>query len=334
MMMWNGGMLCLDRRSLLSLPFLLLPNGRAFSQSENYPDRTVTIVFPYTSGGLIDALARIVATKLQQRFNKSFVVENRPGGASVVGTLSVVRSVPDGYTILLASTAIASNVNMLKIQPYDPIKDLVPIALIARIPQVLIVNAELPVRSLPELVEFARSKPGGLTFASAGVGTSPHLCGEMLKLELKINLTHLPYRGNFPAIQDVAGGHADLMFSDILNAIPLAQTGKIHMIGVSVSQRVQIIPDIPSLAELGVPGFDLAGLFLFAVPIKTPKAIINILHTAIRETANDSTVRHEFSRRGAIPIDSPTENELVGFLQSEIARWGEIIRKTGLAGSL
>jgi tripartite-type tricarboxylate transporter receptor subunit TctC len=324
----------IDRRTLLGLPLLAVPAGRVGAQSGNYPERTVTIVLPFATGGPVDALARIISARLQQRFDKPFVIESRPGGSSVNGIHFVTRSEPDGYTILFATTAIAANVTLLKSLPYDPVTDLAPIALVVRLPLALVVNADLPIRSLSELIEYAKSKPDGLTYASPGFGTSQHICGELLKFHLGINLMHLPYRGVSQAIHDVAGGHVALMCNDILTSIPLVQAGKLRMLGVSVPQRVAAIPDVPPLADIGIPEFDLSAFFIFMAPAKTPKEIIDKLHAAIREIMDESELKREIGSRGIIPVYSPSPEKLEQFIKSEISHWGEIIKKIGLAGSL
>jgi tripartite-type tricarboxylate transporter receptor subunit TctC len=229
----------------------------AQSLAQDYPNRTVTIVAPAAPGGLYSLFARLIGARLEQRFGKSFVIENRPGASSIVGSLSVIRSPHDGYTLMIANTSgLAANVSLHKSLPYDPLKDFAPVALIARVPEVLVVNASLPVHSLAELAQLAKSMPGGLSYASAGAGTAQHLSGVELGAALGMPVTHVPYKGMQPAIADVAGGHIPFMFSPVSFALPLVQAGKLRMLGVTTAERIEAVPDVPPLTEIGLKQFD------------------------------------------------------------------------------
>jgi tripartite-type tricarboxylate transporter receptor subunit TctC len=304
------------------------------AQANDYPNRTVTIVAPAAPGGLYSLFARLVGAKLEQKFGKPFIIENRPGASSVVGALSVARATPDGYTLMTAtSSTMATNVTLFKNLPYNPRVDLMPIALIARVPEVLVVNAALPVSSVAELADFARARPGGLHFGSAGPGTAQHLGGEMLKRALGIEMTHVPYKGMQPAIGDVAGGHIPLMFSPIPIALPLIQAGKLRPLGLSMAQRMEALPDVPPLTEAGVKDFDAASWFMLVAPGKTPQDILDKLHAELRAIVADASVQKEFVRLGLVPVDSAPPGELKRFVEAEIVRWGGIVRDSGLAGS-
>jgi putative tricarboxylic transport membrane protein len=317
--------------ALIALTLVAAP---ACAQANDYPSRTVTIVAPAAPGGLYSLFARLVGAKLEQKFGKPFIIENRPGASSVVGALSVARAPPDGYTLMTAtSSTMATNVSLFKNLPYDPRADLAPVALIARVPEVLVVNATLPVRSIAELADFARATPGGLHFGSAGPGTAQHLGGEMLKRALGIEMTHVPYKGMQPAIGDVAGGHIPLMFSPIPIALPLIQAGKLRPLGLSMAQRMDALPDVPPLTEAGVKDFDAASWFMLVAPGKTPKDILDKLHTELRAIVAETSVQKEFVRLGLVPVDSAPPEELKRFVEGEIARWGGIVRDSGLAGS-
>ncbi len=258
---------------------------RAGAQDSDYPNRIVTIVAPSAPGGLYSLFGRILGTRLEQRLGKSFVVENRPGASSVVGALAVARAVPDGYTLMIASGAtLAVNVTLHRKLPYDPAADFVPIALVARVPEVLVVNAQLPVRSLADLVALARTRP--LSFASAGPGTAQHLEGEMLKSALGLDMLHVPYKGALPALNDVVGGHVAMMFTPIPNALPLIGSGKVRALGLATSERVAALPDVPPLAAVGAPGFEAGGWFMLVAPAATPQPIVDRLHTERRRPTN------------------------------------------------
>jgi tripartite-type tricarboxylate transporter receptor subunit TctC len=319
-------------QALIALALVGAPEARA--QANDYPNRTVTIVAPAAPGGLYSLFARLIGTKLEQKFGKPFIVENRPGASSVVGALSVARATPDGYVLMTAtSSTMATNVTLFRNLPYDPRVDLAPVALIARVPEVLVVNAALPVRSVADLAALARATPGGLHFGSAGPGTAQHLGGEMLKRALGIELTHVPYKGMQPAIGDVAGGHIPLMFSPIPIALPLIQAGKLRPLGLSMAQRIEALPDVAPLAQVGVKDFDAASWFMLVAPGKTPAAILDKLHAELVAIAADAAVRQEFVRLGLVPVESPPPGELKHFVAAEIVRWGNIVRESGLASS-
>ena len=217
--------------------------------AQDYPNRTVTIVAPSAPGGLYSLFARLLGHRFEKRLGQTFVVENRPGASSIVGSLSVIRSPQDGYTLMIAnSTGLAVNPNIRKSLPYDPIKDFAPIALLGRVPEVLVVNAALPVKTVADLTQLAKSTPGGLSYSSAGPGTGQHLGGVLLASLLGVPMTHVPYKGMQPAINDVAAGHIPLMISPVPFAVPLAQAGKIRMLGVTTAERFSLIPEVPSLA--------------------------------------------------------------------------------------
>src|SRR5437868_497143 len=304
------------------------------ASAQDYPNRAVTIVAPSAPGGLYSLFARLIGSRLEQRLGKPFIVENRPGASSIVGATSVIRGPHDGYTLMVGNTSgLATNVSLHKTLPYDPVKDFEPIALIARIPEVLVVNATLPVQSLADLARLARATPGGLTYGSAGAGTAQHLSGVLLASVLGIEATHVPYKGMSPAINDVAGGHIPFIFSPIPFAQPLAQAGKLRMLGVTTAERVGAIPEVPPLTEIGVKEFDAVSWVMLVAPAGTPGDIVGRLSREVRAITGDPEVRRELSNLGLLPVRSPPPDELRGFIAAEIVRWGAIVRKAGLAGS-
>ena len=315
----------------LPLAALVLPGGAV---AQDYPNRAVTIVAPAAPGGLYSLFARIIGNKLEQRFSKPFIVENRPGASAIVGSLSVIRAPHDGYTLMVANnTGMAVNVTLRKDLPYDPANDFAPIALLVRIPEVLVVNAGLPVRSVADIATLGKATPGGLTYGSAGAGTAQHFSGVLLASALGIPMTHVPYKGMQPAINDVAGGHLPLMFSPIPFALPLAQAGKLRMLGVTTTERLEAIPDVPPLTEIGVKDFDAVSWFMLVAPARTPPDIVNFLHREVRTITEDPEVRKEFVRLGLVPVVSPPPVELKAFVRFEIVRWGKIVKKAGLQGT-
>ena len=319
--------------AVIGLAALVLPTSPA--RAQDYPTRAVTIVAPSAPGGMYSILARLIGGKLERLYGKSFIVENRPGASSVTGAVAVMRAPPDGYTLMVAtSSTLATNVTLHKNLPYDPLTDFVPITLIALSPEVLLVNASLPVRSIADLVALARTTPGGLSFGSAGPGTAQHLNGELLKAALGVELHHIPYKGIQPALNDLAGGHIALMSAPIPVALPLVQGARVRMLGVTTKERLEAIPDVPPLAEIGVPGYNAPSWFMLVAPARTPRAIIEKLHGDLRAVLDEADVREEFiMRQGLIPVRSPPPDELKRFVATEIVRFGDIVRKTGLAGS-
>ena len=308
--------------------------GPALAQAQDYPNRPVTIVAPAAPGGLYSLFARLIGNKLEQRLGKPFVIENRPGASSIVGVMSVLRSPHDGYTLIVANnTGMAVNAALIKSLPYDPLKDLAPVALIARIPEVLAVNAALPVHSLADLAKLAKETPGGLSYGSPGAGTGPHLSGVLLGSVLGVPFTHVPYKGMSPAIADVAAGHIAFMFSPIPFAAPLAEAGKLRLLGVTTSGRVEAIRDVPPLGEAGLKGFDAVSWFMLVAPAGTPPDIVAKLNRESGAIIRDSQVRAELLRLGLEPVKSPSPEELRRFVAAEIERWGSIVKQAGLTGS-
>ena len=305
--------------------------GRAIAQGAHYPARLVTIVAPSAPGGLYSLFARIMADRLAQRLGQTFLVENRPGAASVLGAAGVARAPADGYTLMIASGAtLAVNVTLHKALPYDPVVDFVPIALIARVPEVLVVNPALPVRSLADLVALAKRAP--LTFASAGPGTAQHLEGEMLKQALGLDMTHVPYKGALPALTDVVGGHVSLMFAPVTPALSLIEAGKLRALGIAARERVAALPDVAPLADLGLPGFEPSGWFMLVAPAATPRAIVDRLHMEARGILADPALRAQFVREGLIPVDTPAPEALAAYVRAQIAYWRDTLTRLGLAG--
>jgi tripartite-type tricarboxylate transporter receptor subunit TctC len=316
----------------VAVVFAGMVSGRAAAQAD-YPNRNITIVAPSAPGGLFSLFARLIGAKLEQRLGRTVVVENKPGAGTVVGALATIRAPHDGYTLMIAnSTTLAINPTLHKALPYDP-ADLAPVMLIARIPQVLVVNAALPVHSIADLVRFAKSRPGGLSYGTSGAGTAQHLDAEMLKSVLGIPMTHVPYKGMAPALNDVAGGHIPMMFTVIPIALPLIHAGKVRMLGVTTTVRIEPIPQVAPLAEIGVPGFNASTWFMLVAPAKTPRAVIERLYAELRDFNADPAVRNELVRQGLMPVVSPPPEGLKSFVQSEAVRFGKIVRQAGLAGT-
>jgi tripartite-type tricarboxylate transporter receptor subunit TctC len=306
---------------------LLLPQG---ARAQDYPTKPVTLVVPYAPGAATDTAARLLGQKLEQRLGKPVVVENRTGAGTVIGASYVARAVPDGHTLLHAtSTTMAINVRLYKKLAYDPAKDFVPVALVAGVPFILVVNPDLPVRSIADLVALAKTKP--LSFASSGPGSAAHLYAELLKSMTGITMTHVPYRGQAPALNDLVAGHVSLMFGDFGTSLELVRAGKLRALGVSTAERNAAAPDLPTIAEAGLPGYEASAWHMVVAPAKTPAAIVARLNADLRTIAGDATVQKEFLARGLSPSLTPPPDALVRFVDSEIARWGKVVEQAGIA---
>ena len=319
--------------ALLAAALLAAPQV-ASAQTQDYPNRAVTFVVPFAAGGVTTLFARLLGQKLEQRLGKPFVVENRPGGGGITAAAAVARGTPDGYTVMMASsTVLAINVTLRKNLPYDPRKDLIPIALLARVPFVLVVNPALPVHSVADLVKLAKEKPGQLSFGTPGPGTFHHLNTEMFKGIFGVDLVHVPYKGSAPALADLTAGHIQMMFCDVPPAKALIEAGKIRALGVTTSERVKAVPNIPPLAEVGVPNYDTASWHTISTTGGVAPAIIDKLAAEVRAIMSDAEVQTLLGNDGTIPQVSPPPAELRRFVESEIVRWGAVVHKAGLAGS-
>jgi tripartite-type tricarboxylate transporter receptor subunit TctC len=320
--------------ALVVVAFAATPCERAAAQAPDYPNRPVTFVVPFAPGGVTSLFARVLGQKLEQRLGKPFIVENRPGAGGVTAAMGVVQALPDGHTLIMASsTMLAINVTMRKNLPYDPRRDLTPVALLARVPFVLVVNPALPVRSVADLVKLAKEKPGQMSFGTPGPGTFHHLNAEMFKSIFSLDLVHIPYKGSAPALNDLVGGHIHMMFCDVPPAMSLVQAGKLRALGVTTSQRVAAVPEIPPLAEAGIPGYDAASWHTVTTTANVPRPIIDKLHGAIRDIMSDPTVVETLVKDGTLPQISPPPDELKRFVETEIVRWGKVVQQAGLAGS-
>lgn len=328
-------------REELIRPLLSLIAGGALvvlaplhARAQDYPNRPVTLVVPYVAGGGLDVLARLLAQKLTDHLVKPFVVDNRPGAGTVIGANSVAKATPDGYTIMLGtSSAFAINVTLHKNLPYDPGKDFAPIALVSNAPFLLLVNAAQPIYSVADLIALAKSKPGQLSYGSAGPGSPQHLSMELLKSMTGINVMHIPYRGDNPAVTDLVAGHIPMQFAEPTPVLPLLRTGKLRALAVSATTRITSAPDIPPLAEAGVPGFDFVSWQMIVAPAGTPRDVVDKLHAEIKLVLDLPDIKAEFVRTGRITVGYPSVDELKQFVASEIIRLGKVVERAGIARS-
>ena len=325
-----------SRRAVLAvaLPAVAAKIARAqdgTANAEDYPNHQVTFIVPFAPAGGTDVLARLLAEKLEQALGKPFVVENRPGAGTVIATNFVAKSPPDGYTIMMDVSSLAIDVTLYKSLPYDPVKDLALVALIARVPFILVVNPTLPVNSVEELIALAKKRQ--LSYGSGGIGAFHHLAAALFASMTGITMTHVPYRGTAPALTDLAGGYIQLMFSDIGPALPLINAGKIRPLAVTTKERFAALPNLPPLAEVGVPGFDAAAWQGVVAPAKTPQPILTKLNSQLNAIMAMDDVRTRMTDFGMIPVGTGSLDELHQFLQSEIVRWGKVVEEAGIARS-
>ncbi len=306
----------------------------AGAQAQDYPSRPVTVVVPFVSGGSTEIMARLIGQGLEAKLGKPVIVENKPGAGTVIGSNFVAKSEPDGYTLLMGtSSPIAINVTVYKALPYNPATDFVPLAMVAESPFVLVVNNDLPVKTIPELIAYAKANPGKLSFGSGGPGAPHHLFAELFASMAGIKMTHVPYRGSLPALNDVLAGHIQLMFVDLPPAVGMITSGKIRALGVTPAKRLAALPDVPTIAEAGVPGYAAAAWFMVVVPGKTPKPIVDRLHADLKEVLASAQTREQIDKLGLTPLDTPPIATMQDFVKSEIARWGKVVEAAGIAGS-
>ncbi len=314
------------------LAFGLAPTPPA--RAQDYPSRNVTIVVPFAPGGATDILARMLGQRLEQRLGKPFLVENKPGGASLIGASYVAKSAPDGHTLLMAPSGTMSvNVTLYKSLPYDPVADLIPLALAAQTPFVLVVNPSLPVQSVADFVKYAKAQSGPISFATVGPGLPHHLFAELFKSMTGIAINYVPYRGSLPALNDVVAGHVPAMFVDLGPAVGLLRADKVRPLGVSPKTRVAAFPNIPTIAESGLPEFDAASWQMLVAPSKTPRPVVEKLHGELKGILALPEIRQQIVGGGMVPIDNPSVEGLQAFVKSEIERWGKVVRDAGIAGS-
>jgi tripartite-type tricarboxylate transporter receptor subunit TctC len=329
----NPAMTILPRRALLAAGLSLMAARLARAQlPEDYPNRQVTFVVPFAPAGGTDTLAHLLGDKLTERLGQPFVVQNRPGTGTVLATNFVAKSAPDGYTIMMEVSSLAIDATLYKKLPYDPAKDLALVAIVATVPFVLVVNPSLPVYSVDDLIKLAKQRP--LSFGSGGVGAFHHLAAAVFASMTGIKLTHVPYRGTVPALNDLVDGiYIQMMFTDFGPARALINSGKLRPLAVTTAKRLAALPDIPPLADAGVPGFDLAAWQGVIAPSATPPGVVEKLNAALNAIIGMADVRARLNDLGVNPIGKGSPAELARFLQSEIVRWGKIVEAAGIAQS-
>ena len=317
----------LVRAGLVAVVFALAPHLAA---AENYPERPIRFVVPYAAGGTTDLLSRAIAQKLSEAIGQPVVPDNRPGAGGNVGAEIVAKSPPDGYTMLMAPVSpMAINVTLYgNKMTFNPEKDFAPITLVAKVPLVLVVHPSVPVKTLQELIALAKSKPGQLNYGSAGNGSSNHLVGEMLKTAAGIDIVHIPYRGGGPAMMAVVAGQIDMLVGQVPTVASMVNSGRLRAIAVSGAKRSPALPEVPTIAESGLPGFDATAWYSIVVPAGTPKPIIARLHTELVKILNSPDIRARLISEGA-DVETSTPEELAAFVRAEIPKWEKAVKDSG-----
>jgi tripartite-type tricarboxylate transporter receptor subunit TctC len=324
-----GRFAALLRATALTAFAALLALSSLPAHAQTYPSRPVTILVPYTAGGATDILARILADGLSKRLGQPFVVEDRPGAGTVIAANAVAKAAPDGYTLLMGtSTPLAINATLHKHLSYDPVKDFVPLALVAKVPFVLIVNSDLPVRSVAGLIKYAKEHPGKLSYGTSGPGSPHHLYMELFKSMTGLEMVHVPYKGSVPALQDVMAGNIPVMFVDLAPSLNLIKAGKVRAIGVSSATKIPELPDVPPVGDT-VAGFEAVAWQMLAAPAGTPAEAVDKLHSVLKQIEEQPEVARKVQNLGTIPVVTPAVSELKDYVKSEVARWGEIVKKAG-----
>jgi tripartite-type tricarboxylate transporter receptor subunit TctC len=295
---------------------------------DNYPSRPIRIVVPFTPGGSNDLVGRVLSQKFHETWGQPVIIDNRPGGGSTIGIDLVVRAAPDGYTLLTTSGGIAINVSLYDL-PFNPIKDLSPVILLAQMPYLMAVNPSVPVKSARDLVTLAKSQPGKLIFASSGAGTSSHLAMEMFRHMAGIDMLHVPFKGGGPAVTSVISGEVQGTFNVITGTLPYVKSGKLRGLAVSSAKRTDVAADIPTIAESGVPGYEVIAWYNVFAPARTPRAIVTRLNTEINRQLQTQDVRERFQKLGVSPLGG-TPEALGKYLEFEVVRWSKLIKETGV----
>jgi tripartite-type tricarboxylate transporter receptor subunit TctC len=294
-----------------------------------YPNRTIKMLVPYPAGGTTDFLGRLVAEQLQSGLGATVVVENKPGAGTTIGAEQVARSEPDGYTLMIAtSTTLAINKTLYKKLPYDPVKDFTPIGLVASVPFALIINPSIPAKTVAEFIAYAKSHPG-LAYGSAGNGSPQHLGAEMFKTAAGIDIRQVAYRGSIPAMLDVIAGHIPFMVVDLQPALPQMRDGKVRILGVTTLKRVAAAPDIPTIAEGGLPGFELVAWQGIVAPAGVPRPIVDQLAAQIGKLTADPATRDKFTTIALEPLPGSTPDSFGAFIKTEVDRWAVIVKNSG-----
>ena len=310
---------------------LLAHCGVAEAQAADYPERPLRMIVPYAPGAGQDITGRLLAQRLTQVWRQQVVVDNRPGAGSNIGSEIGARASADGYTLLLANEALAINATLSKKLAFDPLRDLVAVSLIVINPRIFVVHPGVPATNIKALIEFARTRAGGVSYGSSGVGTGPHLAAALLASMAKVEMTHVPYKGVAPAMTDLLGGQLQLIVSTVLSAMPQIQSGKLRGLAVTTARRSSALPHIPTVAESGVPGYEATAWSMLMAPAQTPRALITRIYIATAKAMDNAEVRKRYAAEGGDAVAS-TPEAASKYLTAEIQRWAKVIKEAGVHG--
>ena len=308
--------------------FVLLSAAASFAGAQAYPQKSIRIIVPFPAGGTTDIPARAIGQKLNEQFKQLVIVDNRPGAGANIGAELAAKSPPDGYTLFGMSTIHAVNPSLYAKLSYDPVRDFSPITNVAATSQIFCVHPSLPVKSVKAFITYARAKPGELNYSSAGNGSQPHLTGELFKTMTGVNIVHVPYKGAPPAMVDLLAGQVALTFATAPSAVPHVRSGKLRALGVSTATRIKALPDVPTIAEAGVPGFEAAGWNGLVAPANTPAAIIERLHGAIVKIVDEPAMTRYLADQGADPW-TMTPAQYADYIKTEVAKWAKVVKASG-----
>jgi tripartite-type tricarboxylate transporter receptor subunit TctC len=317
--------LSLSGRRFLRLTAGLLLAFSSLAFAEQYPNRPVRLIVPFPPGGSNDVVGRLVAGQLSERLGQQVFVDNRGGAGGVIGTEAAASAAADGYTLLIVSTAHAINPALYKLN-YDPVRSFAPVTILASGPNVLVVNPHLPAISVRELIALAREKPGAVEYASAGIGSFQHMGGELFKLMAGVDILHVPYKGGGPAMSDVISGHVNVIFSSLIQTSPFIQSGQLRALGTGASRRSAVLPDVPTIAEAGVPGYAAENWWGIVAPAGTPATIIERLQRDIQAALQAPSLQQQFGREGASTLEMSSA-EFAAYIESEIAKWRQVVER-------
>lgn len=301
----------------------------AVAHAQTYPTRAIRLIIPQSAGSATDTVARMIGTRLAEKFGQPVIHENRAGAGGIIGVELTAKAAPDGYTIAIVSATHTVNPSLRRNLPYDTIADFAPITMATAQPYVMLAHPSLPAKNVKELVALARTRPGQINYASSGAGTLGHLGFELLKTTANVNMVHVPYKGIVPAITDIVGGHVSLLYSTVVSGMPQVNTGKLRALAVSSAKRAQVAPGVPTVAESGFPGYDVSGWYGILAPAKTPADIINRLNTEIVTILRSPAATERLAADGSEAVGN-TPEQFGAHIKSEIAKWGKVVKAAGI----
>ena len=301
----------------------------AVQAQEAWPTRPITVIVPFPAGGTTDIVARLAGVELSRELGQPVIIDNRPGAGGNIGSQAVARAQPDGYTLVMGTVGThAINPSLYKKMPYDHVKDFAPISRVANVPNLLVANPSQPFKTVPELIAYAKANPDTLTFASSGNGTSIHLAGELFKVQTGVKMQHVPYKGSAPALADLMAGQTSIMFDNLPSSIAFVRAGKLRPIAITTLTRAPELPNVPTVAESGVPGFDASSWFGLLAPANTPPAVIKRIDDALIKILATTDLKKKIIDQGGEPVGEKPE-QFAAFIKSETAKWAKVVKESG-----